>query len=204
MIETLGLLFITFFKIGLFTIGGGYAMIPLITEEILRLNWATQLELLDYIAVAESTPGPFSINTATFIGMKQAGIMGVTSAVFGLVLPSFIIILIIARFLTRFLEYKGVKAALRGLSPAVIGLMASAVISIAMTAFNLNLTEYGTKIFTDFLEIIKNVNYFEVVIFIIVLTVSKIFKLNTYKIIALSAILGVVMFTANDFLKLIE
>jgi len=204
LIATLGLLFITFFKIGLFTIGGGYAMIPLIMEEVIRQGWADELQLLDYIAIAESTPGPFSINTATFIGMNQAGLIGVTLAVLGLILPSFIIILIIAKYLTRFLEYKGVQAAVRGLSPAVIGLMSAAVISIAMAAFNLNLTGHGTKIFTDFLEIIKDINLLGVIIFIIVLLISKIFKLNTYKIIVLSAVMGILLYTANDFLKLIE
>ena len=200
MIGILGLLFITFFKIGLFTFGGGYAMIPLIMEEVVGLGWVTEVELLDYIAVAESTPGPFAINTATFIGMNQAGILGVAVAVLGLITPSFVIILMIAKFLTRFLEYKGVKAAIVGLSPAVIGLMASAVISIAITAFNINLSGLGTEIFANFLEIAKNLNFLGIIIFIIVLVASKIFKLNTYKIIILSAIMGILLYTANDFL----
>jgi chromate transporter len=170
-------------------------MIPLITEEVINKGWADPLELLDYIAVAESTPGPFSINTATFIGMKQVGVIGAAAAVLGLILPSFIIILIIAKYLTGFLEYKGVQAALYGLSPAVIGLMASAVISIALAAFNLNFTG-----FTEIWEAVKNINILGVIIFAVILASSKFFKLNTYKIIILSAVLGIAFYTANDFL----
>lgn len=203
MLNTLFVLFITFFKIGLFTIGGGYAMIPLITEEVISHGWCTQLEILDYIAVSESTPGPFSINTATFIGMNQAGIAGVIAAVFGLILPSFIIILIIAKYFAKFLEYNGVKAAMRGLTPAAIGLMTAAVISIAMTAFNLNFISYGAKIFTDFFGFIKNINILEIIIFAIVAILAKFFKLNSYKIIILSAVLGILIYTANDFIPLI-
>lgn len=92
-------LFITFFKIGLFTFGGGYAMIPMITDEVVAKGWATAQMLTDFIAIAESTPGTFAINTATFIGMEQMGVIGAIFATLGVIMPSFIIILIIAKFL---------------------------------------------------------------------------------------------------------
>ncbi|MCL1858348.1 MAG: chromate transporter [Oscillospiraceae bacterium] len=184
-------LFITFFQIGLFTIGGGYAMIPLITDKVVSKGWCTEVDLLDYIAVAESTPGPFAINTSTFIGMKQFGIPGVIVSCLGLILPSFIIILIIAKFFMKFVEYRGVSAALNGLRPAVIGLMSAAVISIAIKAFNININ----------FNFINNLNFTQISIFIIVLALSQIekLKINSYKIIILSAVLGIMFYTAKDF-----
>ncbi|MCL2099229.1 MAG: chromate transporter [Oscillospiraceae bacterium] len=188
-------LFINFFQIGLFTFGGGYAMIPLITEKAVRMGWASPEQLVDYIAVSESTPGPFSINAATFIGIAQYGFFGAAAAVFGLVLPSFIIILIIAKFFTQFMDYTGVKAAVRGLNPAVIGLILSAAVSISFTSFNINLS-------ADFY---KELNLTGVFIFLIVLVLSRIKKLkfNTYKIIITSAVLGVVFYTLTDLFNII-
>ena len=178
-------LFATFFQIGLFTIGGGYAMIPLITDMVITRGWATPEQLMDWIAIGESTPGPFSVNVAVFIGMDQSGILGAVVAVLGLVLPSFIIILIIARFLTRFIEYKGVTAALRGLNPAAIGLILAAAVSIGMTAFNLGRS-------SGFDE----PNITSIIIFLIVFALSRIKKLkfNAHKIILTSAVLGVVLY----------
>ena len=95
-------LFITFFKIGVFTFGGGYAMIPLITQEVLNNNWVDNTDvLIDFIAIAESTPGTFAINIATFIGFEQVGVIGAIAATLGVILPSFIIILIIASLFTK-------------------------------------------------------------------------------------------------------
>ena len=184
-------LFITFFQIGLFTIGGGYAMIPLITDKVVGKGWATALDIIDYMAIAESTPGPFAINTSTFVGMKQFGVFGAAVTALGLILPSFIIILIIAKYLMKFVEYKGVIAALNGLRPAVIGLMSAAVLSIAITAFNIKFN----------LDFYKNINFIEIMIFAIVFTLSRIkkFKLNSYKIIVVSAVLGILFYSIKDF-----
>lgn len=124
-------LFLTFFKIGLFTFGGGYAMIPMITREVLKYEWASQETLTDFIAISESTPGPFAINIATFIGYSKFNMPGAALATLGVILPSFIIILIIAKFFARFSDNKYVKAALSGIRPAVVGLIASATYSIA-------------------------------------------------------------------------
>ena len=89
-------LFLSFFKIGLFTFGGGYAMIPLIQETVLNNNWMGLEKLIDFIAISESTPGPFAINMATFIGTTKGGFIGAVFSTLGVVLPSFIIILIVA------------------------------------------------------------------------------------------------------------
>ena len=111
-------LFITFFQIGLFTIGGGYAMIPMIEEEVVRQGWLTHTQLVDFIAVAESTPGPFAVNTATYVGITTGmraggnlfwGLLGSFLATLGVVLPSFLIILIIAKFFASFQDNRFVK-----------------------------------------------------------------------------------------------
>ncbi len=123
-------LFAVFFKIGLFTIGGGYAMIPMIQQDILQLAWATQEELIDFIAISESTPGPFAVNIATFVGMQQGGVLGGALATLGVILPSFLIILLVATCFGHFQENPIVKGALYGLRAAVIGLIAAAALSI--------------------------------------------------------------------------
>lgn len=133
-------LFITFFKIGLFTFGGGYAMIPLIFEEVQAHSWLSSEELINFVAVAESTPGPFAINIATYIGTVTAGmgfygILGSICATLGVVLPSFIIILIISHFYKKFKENKYVAGAFTGLKPCVVGLVGYAAINIGKTVF---------------------------------------------------------------------
>ncbi len=127
-------LFYTFFKIGLFTFGGGYAMIPMITDEVVSRAWALEGQLIDFIAISESTPGPFAINIATFVGMNSAGLLGAICATLGVILPSFIIILIVAALFDRFNRSRAVKGFLWGVRPAVIGLIASAAVSVFISA----------------------------------------------------------------------
>ena len=124
-------LFFTFLKIGLVSFGGGYGMISLIREDCLANAWLTEEELLNFIAVAESTPGPIAVNMATFVGSSQGGILGAFLATLGVVLPSFVIILLIAMLLSRLLKYAGVKATLGGIRPAVIGM----ILATALTMF---------------------------------------------------------------------
>ena len=122
-------LFLTFFEIGLFTFGGGYAMISLIRDKALTLGWLTEEELLNMIAVSESTPGPIAVNMATFVGSSQGGILGSLVATLGVVLPSFIIILIISAFVRNFLSFKGVKAFLSGVRPCIVALILGTAIT---------------------------------------------------------------------------
>lgn len=128
-------LFWTFFKIGLFTFGGGYAMLPLIQAEVQAHGWIEIEALLNFVAVSESTPGPFAINMATYVGCEMGGIFGAFCATFGVVLPSFVIILIVAKCYEKFKTNRIVAGCMAGLKPAVIGLMGAAVISIATTVF---------------------------------------------------------------------
>lgn len=116
-------LFLVFLEIGAVSFGGGYGMISLLREQVLGQGWLEEAELLDIIAVAESTPGPIAVNMATFIGAKQGGLPGALCATTGVVLPSFLIILLIAALIRGFLKYKGVQAFLQGVRPCVVGLI---------------------------------------------------------------------------------
>lgn len=128
-------LFWTFFKIGAFTFGGGYAMLPLIQAEVLAHGWMESAELVNFVAVSESTPGPFAVNVSTYVGTELAGLPGGIAATLGVVLPSFLIILIVARCFAAFQENKLVKGCMAGLKPAVIGLIGAAVVSVGKTVF---------------------------------------------------------------------
>lgn len=119
------ILFFEFFKIGLFTFGGGYAMIPLIKEVVLKYNWIDESKFYDFIGVCESTPGPVAINMATYVGATQGGVLGSICATFGVVLPSFIIILLVATLLTKFLNHKYTKYFLNGVKPIIMALILS-------------------------------------------------------------------------------
>ena len=117
--------FSTFFRIGLFTLGGGYAMIPLIEEEVVnKKKWVSKEEMLDLIAIAQSCPGVFAINIATFIGYKLNKVRGAVATTLGTALPSFLIILAIAIFFKQFEDNKVVAAIFRGIRPAVVALIA--------------------------------------------------------------------------------
>ncbi len=139
-----------FFRIGLFTIGGGLAAIPLIHEVLLNEGWMNNEEFLTVIAISESTPGSIGVNMATFIGMRQHGFLGGVLATCALVLPSLIIITTIARFFPKFSSYPLVQGAFHGIRPAVTGLIATAAFSLALNSLissehHLNIS--GTLIF---------------------------------------------------------
>ncbi|RKD30878.1 chromate transporter [Thermohalobacter berrensis] len=128
-------LFITFFKIGAFTFGGGYAMIPLIQTEVVdKKEWLSNDEFLDTIAVAQSAPGAVAVNSSIFIGYKIGGILGSIVCMLGVVLPSFFIILIISMFLFKYRNNKIVGKVFLGIRPAVVALIFSAVYKIVKTS----------------------------------------------------------------------
>ena len=128
-------LFYTFFTIGLFTVGGGYAMLPLIQERVVANEWMPSEQIMNFIAVSESTPGPFAINIATYVGMEEASVLGAVCATLGVVLPSFIIILLVAQAYERFKTSRLVAGAMTGLRPVVVGLIGSAIYSMIMDVF---------------------------------------------------------------------
>ena len=136
-------LFLTFLMIGAITFGGGYAMLPIIQKEVAAKGWVDAASLVDFVAVSESTPGPFAINMATYVGSTVGGegvgiwgsILGAVCATLGVVVPSFVIILIVAKCYDAFRQSRVVKGCMSGLKPAVVALIAGAVISVGLTVF---------------------------------------------------------------------
>ena len=126
-------LFLEFFKIGLFTFGGGYAMIPLIKETVLHYGWLTELQFHDFLGVCESTPGPIAINMATYIGSTQAGVLGAFCATIGVILPSFIIILLVATLLKKVYRHPVVQGFLKGVKPVIVGLISVAGLQLLLS-----------------------------------------------------------------------
>lgn len=121
-------LFLEFFKVGLFTFGGGYAMIPLIKEVVLSHGWMSEEHFIDMIGLSEVTPGPIAVNMATFIGNEQGGILGSALATIGVILPAFIIMLLISILLKKFMKNKYVQSSLKGIKSVAIALITSSAI----------------------------------------------------------------------------
>ena len=183
-------LFLTFLQIGTFSFGGGYGMISLMREKVLLHNWLTEEELLNMIAVSESTPGPLAVNMATFVGATQGGILGSVIATFGVILPSFIIIILISALLHNLMKYKGVKAFLLGIRPCIVGL----ILATSFTMFLSNVI--GFKKIGDMISF----DYKGLIILAILATVSLVTKLVMKKktspilMIFISAGLGIVFY----------
>ena len=146
-------LFLTFFEIGAVSFGGGYAMISLIRERTISQGWLTEDQLLNMIAVAESTPGPIAVNMATFVGSTQGGVLGSLAATLGVVLPSFLIILLITAIMRNLLKRKGVQAFLSGVRPCAIGLILGTAVTLFLTTL-LDFQKIGAPIHVDFKGII--------------------------------------------------
>ena len=130
-------MFFTFFKVGLFTIGGGLVAIPIMQNYVMEYQWISEKEFVDMIAISQSTPGPIGINLATFVGASQYGLLGSIVVTAGMVLPSFIIISIVSKFLMQFNDHKAVKAVLASIRPVVVGIILSAAFFIAKVSFSL-------------------------------------------------------------------
>ena len=129
-------LFMTFFKIGAFSFGGGYAMLPLLEEEVIRTHaWMTSREFIDIFAISEMTPGPIAVNAATFLGFRVGGVIGSAIATFAVILPSFIVISLIFASLSKFKSSKYVAWIFEGIRPIVIGLILAAGITVGKSSF---------------------------------------------------------------------
>ena len=184
-------LFWTFFKLGALTFGGGYAMIPILTDEVLAHGWLTYEEILNFIAVAESTPGPIAINMATFVGSSQGGFLGAVCATLGVVLPSFVIILVVVSIIKGLLKYAGVQAFLGGLRPVVVGLILGTAITIFMQVI---------FAFENIKTTALTFDYKALIIFAIVTALHFVYKKKTKKVISpilliiVSAILGIILY----------
>lgn len=182
------LLFLEFFKMGALTFGGGYAMIPFIEETVLRHGWLTTEELVDFIAVSESTPGAFAVNMSTYVGSQVGGFFGAVCATVGLVLPPFVLILIIAKCYERFKQNTIVQGAMLGLKSTVVGLIAATVLSVGYSV----LFPKGFDLDTVAPDVLSTANFwFIIVVFAVMLFLLLYKKLNPILIILLSAGAGI-------------
>ena len=128
-------LFLTFLKVGAFAFGGGYAMLSLIGDSVLKYGWMTEEELLNFVGVETVIPGPIAVNMATYIGYEQGGFLGALLATIGVVLPSFIIILVVAACIKNLLKYPPVKTFIASMRPALGGLIVSVAVTMALRVF---------------------------------------------------------------------
>lgn len=180
-------LFLEFFKIGLFSIGGGLATLPFLQQLVDKHGWITSQDLLDMIAISESTPGPIGINTATFVGYKAGGIWGVPVATLGIVTPSIIIIIIIAHYFMKFSEEPMVRSAFYGLRPAVIGLISAAGFEVAKVAL-FRVDEYkATK------QLISLFNFKAMALFVIIYLLLHKYKKHPILYLVGAAVVGIIL-----------
>lgn len=174
-------LFLSFLKIGAFSFGGGYAAMPLIQNEVVNLHhWMSMSEFTDLITISQMTPGPIAINSATFIGIKTAGLLGALIATIGCILPSCIIVTVIAWLYLKYKKLDTLQSILTLLRPAVVAMIATAGVSIAITSF------WGNEIIS---LATLNINAF--VIFIICIVLLLKFRSNPIKVMLLAGFLNV-------------
>ena len=177
-------LFLTFAKIGLFTFGGGYAMIAIMEREFVEnKGWTTHEDFLDLIAIAESTPGPIAINSATYIGYKVGGVLGSLFATLGMVLPSFSIILAISLFFDKFLEFRWVQYAFKGIQACVAFLILSA----------------GLKMFKSLKKTILSVTLSILTVISLVLITLFSVKFSSVFLILIGGVIGVIFYLIEYF-----
>ena len=179
-------LFFAFIQVGMFSVGGGYAAIPLIQEQIVNIYGLMTLEeFSDLITVAEMTPGPISINSATFVGMRIAGIPGVLLCSIGCIIPSFCICLLLAHFYYKYRSVSGVQIVLGAMRPAVVALIGSAGVSIlTLGLFQAELSEL----------VLGNIRWIELGIFVIALYLLRKYKTSAIAIILGSGVVGTAIY----------
>lgn len=181
-------LFLEFFKVGLFTFGGGYAMIPIVKDVVINNNWLSIDEFTNMIGICESTPGPLAINMATYVGSIQAGFFGSILATVGVVLPSYIIIIIIANILSIIEKNKVFKNIMLGIKPVVTALVMSTGL---LLLYNCIVVNFSIKEFNISFNVVSLICF--IIIILIYIIFKKVFKydLSTMMIIIMSAILGI-------------
>ena len=185
-------LFYTFFLIGLFTFGGGYAMIPMIQEQVVGRGWISEKSLTDFIAISEATPGPFAINISTFVGNSVGGIFGAICATIGVILPSLIIIIIVAMIMKKFIKNRFVQGALAGVKPIVLALILSAAILLFIKTIFFN----GNAIKGDMEFDLRSLTLLIMLSGILIIyKKTKKKSLGAIKLLGLAALFGIILFT---------
>jgi len=185
-------LFTTFFKIGLFSFGGGYGMIPLIERELQAHNWLSAQEFVRVISISEMTPGPIAVNTATLVGYKTAGILGGASATLGVVLPSLVLIIATSHFLYKFRSHPLVKRILYGIKPVVLALIIVAIVFVAK-----NTLLFGQAAGTS--SFISQIDSFSLSIMVVSTVCLVVFKINPIFVLLASGAAGVALYYLGFF-----
>ena len=188
-------LFWVFFTTGLFSFGGGYAMIPLVSRTMEAYGWMTAAELADMVAVSEMTPGPFAVNAATFVGMRMSGLPGAAAATLGVTLPSVLLVLLVARFFQNFQNKPGVQGFLRGVRPAVTGLIAASAWGILRGTLLFSGT-WGPDMFASAGAFFRRADVAALVLAAAVFAAVRRFKADPILMIGLSAAAGVLIYGA--------
>lgn len=180
-------LLLSFFQIGLFSFGGGYAALPLIEQELINVQgWITNQQFIDILTLSEMTPGPIAINAATFSGNQIAGIMGGIVATVGVTLPSVIIVQLLAYFYFKYKNITMVQGIIQGLRPAVVALIASAGLTIFLTAM------FGHS---DWPLDLAEINYFSIVFFAIAIFLMRKYKASPIHVMVITGVLGGIIYS---------
>lgn len=180
-------LFLSFFQIGLFSFGGGYAALPLIEQELIHSQgWITNQQFIDILTLSEMTPGPIAINAATFSGNQIAGILGGITATVGVSLPSVIIVQIMAYFYFKYQNLTVVQGIIQGVRPAVVALIASAGVTIFMTAM-FGHSEWPVNI--------ADINWVSIVFFVVALLLMRKYKASPIHIILITGVAGGIVYS---------
>lgn len=200
-------LFLTFLRIGLFSFGGGLAMLPLIFQTVQDFGFMSAEEFANLVALSQVTPGPVAVNAATYIGFKFAGFFGALCATMGVTLPSFLLIITVIKFLDKFNNSKSIEAAFKGIRPATVGLIAAAAIFVGESAlidksssFLLNgsipglpISTTGQYILWIITDIANGIQLVPCLVFLATLILSAKFKMGPVKIIVIMAVVGIVL-----------
>lgn len=182
-------LFKVFFTIGLFSFGGGYAMISIIQTEMESHSWISATEFADIIAISQMTPGPIATNTATYVGMNTSGILGATMATLAVSLPSFIIMIIVSHYFSQFEKNKIINWILKGIRPITIGLIFSAVVFLAEAS----ILNKDAQLEFNLSKITSSFDIRSTIVFIFVFITCLKFKLHPILVVVISALIGLII-----------
>nr|WP_315024785.1 chromate transporter [uncultured Aminipila sp.] len=199
-------LFFSFFRIGLFSFGGGLAMLPLIFQTVQQFGFMSSEEFSNLVALSQVTPGPVAVNAATFIGYNFAGLPGAICATLGVALPSYLLIITVIKFLDKFNENKGIEAAFAGIRPATVGLIAAASVFVGESALinmensmllNGSVTSAGIELTWGYIkwalgDISSGIEIIPCLVFVATVILAAKFKMSPVKIIMIMAVVGII------------
>ncbi len=182
-------LFTMFFRIGLFSFGGGLAMLPLIFQSVQDFGIMTAEEFSDLVALSQVTPGPVAVNAATYVGFNYSGILGSVIATFGVCLPSFILMMLVMKFIDRFNDSRGIQGAFTGIRPVTVGMIAAAALFVSENVLvNGNLV--SRELFTGGIDFF---NFIPIGIFAVTLLLVGVFKIRPIKIMIIMGLIGALL-----------